>query len=86
MPNVEFQGDLTYHKGIIVAVQLIESTIYRIRGHQGAECPLVDPSCAGVSLEEFWGDKGIQHKPSTNVDTYEWTRYQDSSKNAMKRW
>ena len=59
-------------------LQLREPAIRRVCRHQSAECPLIDRTGVGVSLENARGDKRFQQKPTPDVDTTK------DSENAMK--
>jgi len=61
------QNDLTYDESIVMALQLTESAIGRIRYHECADRPFINRTGVRVPLEEFRGDKQFQHKSPSKI-------------------
>lgn len=50
-----------------MALQLRQPAICRVCCHQCADRPLINRTEVCISLEEVWGDKRFQYKPSTEI-------------------
>jgi len=83
--NLEFQNGLTYEESIVMALQLRETAICRVCRHECADRPLINGTGICVSLEEVWGDKRFQYKPSSEIHTVENGLRRDRSEDTMRR-
>ena len=58
---------LPYDKGFVMVLKLIQTPICSISCHEETEGPFVRST--RIFLEESWGDKRLEDKPTAKVDT-----------------